>query len=400
MKVKFFQLLLSLLAVSFIPYNEVKAQQAKPIVVVTDCYHPYQDPGDNLDLINGYSNPDVDLKAVILDITDAFRKDTANHAVLWKDPRGPREAGLIPVSQMNYIFDKNIPFAIGPLTSMTSEEDKMEYIPQYEQAGVQLLLDILRSADQPIDVLSFGSARILAVAYNREPELMRTKINQIHLSAGTASKDYETGSDLGANMISGGEWNVALDVYAFTRILRSDLPVAIYPCAGKDGGYVKDVNNSYWELKDMSFLKRMDCPLQNYLDYALNKKLAFDFLQQMDQGCAFAKEDRPLPETFHIWETAVWQHVTGKDIVKTKEGTYLFRNSGEHKEGDSYVDSSLKPCRLEVRDDGRFRFEYVEDSNFKIFYRSNPEENERALNAIIPNVFMQIKVNDNRINKK
>ena len=22
-----------------------------PIIVITDCYHPYQDPGDNLDLI-------------------------------------------------------------------------------------------------------------------------------------------------------------------------------------------------------------------------------------------------------------------------------------------------------------------------------------------------------------
>ncbi len=40
-----------------------------PLVVITDLYHPHQDPGDNLDLINGFAMPDVDLRAVILDIT-------------------------------------------------------------------------------------------------------------------------------------------------------------------------------------------------------------------------------------------------------------------------------------------------------------------------------------------
>src|SRR5215467_12398342 len=82
----------------------------KPVIVITDLYHPYQDPGDNLDLIMGYALPQVDLKAIILDITDAFRKDTADHPTLWKDPRGPREAGIVPISQLNYIFDRQVPY--------------------------------------------------------------------------------------------------------------------------------------------------------------------------------------------------------------------------------------------------------------------------------------------------
>ena len=43
-----------------------------PVVVITDLYHPYQDPGDNLDLINAFSLQDVDLKAVILDIDETL----------------------------------------------------------------------------------------------------------------------------------------------------------------------------------------------------------------------------------------------------------------------------------------------------------------------------------------
>ena len=61
-------------------YGNATAQNKKiPVVVITDLYHPYQDPGDNMDLIMGFGLPDVELKAVLLDITDAFRKDTADH---------------------------------------------------------------------------------------------------------------------------------------------------------------------------------------------------------------------------------------------------------------------------------------------------------------------------------
>ena len=48
--------------------KEEKVMNGKiPLVVITDLYHPHQDPGDNLDLINGFAMPDVDLRAVILE---------------------------------------------------------------------------------------------------------------------------------------------------------------------------------------------------------------------------------------------------------------------------------------------------------------------------------------------
>lgn len=93
-------------------WEGIRAIQKIPVVVITDLYHPYQDPGDNMDLIMGFGLPDVDLKAVLLDITDAFRKDTADHPTLWKDPRGPREAGIIPVEQLSYIFNKRYLMAL------------------------------------------------------------------------------------------------------------------------------------------------------------------------------------------------------------------------------------------------------------------------------------------------
>lgn len=360
----------------------------KPVIVITDLYHPYQDPGDNLDLINGYALADVDLKAVILDITGAFTKDTADHPILWKDPRGPREAGIIPVEQLNFIFNRKVKYAIGPVALMQSETDNMMDTPPYYN-GVELFLETLKETNKPLEVISFGSARILAVAWNRDPELLIRKISRIHLCAGTASPDYVMGGDSGANMIPGGEWNVALDVFAFTRLLRSPLPIALYPCAGKEGGFVKDKNNTYWKLKDMSFLIEMDPHLQRYLDFAFGMRLRHDFLQAMEAGQPYENPADIQFKEFHVWESAVWIEVTERVLISDAEHRFKLAKKEEINSQSRVLESGLRPCHLsEIRDDGRFKFEYTsEPSRINIYFRGNPEENEAALNQIIPEVF-------------
>lgn len=375
-----------IILLSSISYGQ--SVKKKPLIVITDLYHPYNDPGDNMDLINAYALPDVDLKAVILDITDSFRKDTADHPTLWKDPRGPREAGIIPVEQLNYIFNRKVPFDIGPIKLMRNEKDQMLDTPSFFR-GVELFLDVLEKADDPIEVISTGSARIIAVAYNRNPELLKKKIKKIHLSAGTAASNYELGSDVGANMIPGGEWNVALDVFAFTRILRSDLPIALYPCAGKDGGFVKSTNSTYWELKDMSFVKDMNSQLQCYLDYSFGKKLQYDFLRAMDLGKPYSDGLKIQFNEFHVWESAIWIEVTNRILIKGTDNNYKLIRKNEVSKSDIILKSGMRSCKLlEIRNDGRFVYEYTDEpSNVQIYYREDCDENEAALNFVIPELF-------------
>ena len=362
------------------------ANRKQPVVVITDCYHPYQDPGDNLDLIQAFARNDINLLAVILDISGYFRKDTADHPTLWKDPRGPREAGIIPVEQLNYIFNRDVPFAVGPMQMMKSEHDKMLDASGFEQSGIALFLKALRESSEPVEVLSFGSARMVAVAFNRDSALLKKKIKRVHVSAGTASRNYELGSDAGANMIPGGEWNVALDVYSFTRVLRSGLPVALYPCAGKDGGFVKDVNNTFYYLNDLSFLKELHPKLQCYLDYAFDQRLQHDFLRAMDGPAPYSGGKKIQFEKFSVWETAIWLEVLGYSIVKTNDRYELAKGPAN---GAGKMESGLRSCRLtEIRDDGRFRFEYAGGpSNISIYYRNNVNENEKALNQIVPAMY-------------
>ena len=392
---------LSIIILLLLQANWVNAQKNKtgkiPVIVITDLYHPFQDPGDNLDLIMGYALPEIDLKAIILDITDNFRKKTADHPTLWKDPRGPREAGIIPITQLNYLFNKQVPYALGPMSMMKDEKDLMYYLPIQQQEGVNLLLNTLRKSTKPVVILSFGSTRVLAVAYNREPALMRSKISKIHVSGGTASHHFRLGSDRGANAIPGGEWNVALDVFAFTRLMRSDLPLAIYPCAGVDGAFVKDNNTTYWQLPDVSFVKKMDVRLQRYLQYAFLKTLRYDFLRAMDYDdpkSVIAIDSFPKP--FHIWETALWMNVSGRKLVYTSQGAYKIINANELTTTDRVVKEQLITCVLNVRDDGRFDFTPTgKPTNFSIYYRENPEVYEKALQEALPAFYASLTIDKN-----
>ena len=49
--------------------------------------------------------PEIDLRAVILDATEEFRQPIANpDKPEQSDHAGPRDPGIIPVTQLNYIF--------------------------------------------------------------------------------------------------------------------------------------------------------------------------------------------------------------------------------------------------------------------------------------------------------
>ena len=303
-----------------------------PVIDVTDLYHPFQDPGDNLDLIQAYSLPEVDLRAVILDITDAFRLPVANHPVLWRDPNGPREPGIIPVAQLNALFGRNVPCAYGPFTAMRSLDDPMTGAPGAQQAGIELILKTLDESDTPVEIVSFGSVRTIAAAFNREPELVRQKTRLIHVSAGAATRNYEMGKSEAHNRIPGGEWNVALDPVAFIRLMQSDLPIALYPCADVDGAVAYGEHNTYWNLPDLHFVREMDPRLRNYTIFALGRLLRADFLRALDGTLDEGEAMDRLNSVHHVWETAIWLCVSGRKVVH-RDGAWRIVSGSEVHEG-------------------------------------------------------------------
>lgn len=347
-----------------------------PVIDVTDLYQPFQDPGDNFDLVAAYALPDVDLKAVILDPHDPFRKAVSDHPILHdSDKNGPRDPGFISVLQLNYIFNRNVPFAAGPFTMMKSPEDKMLDVPGFQQQGVDLILKVLRESSQAVTILSFGSARPIAVAYNRDPQLFRRKVKRILLSAGSSSGKFL-------------EWNVALDPNATVRLLRSNLPIDIFPCATKDGPFSYESHNSYWSLPNLHFVEQMDPPLRRYLDYALGRVCRCDFLRAMDEDSPAESSDL-YSHPHHVWETALWIEVANRKLVRHSDGSFSIVPAGRVLPTDTTLVNRLQSIVVTVADDGLFTTTPAgSKSSFRLYDRGDPFLNEKALQQAVPAMYL------------
>ncbi len=353
-----------------------------PIINVTDLYHPHQDPGDNVDILTPYALPEIDLRAVILDTTDRFRSPYADHEdPFFRDPTGPRDPGYIPMIQLNYLFDRNVPFAVSPFTPMRSPADTMTDIPHFQQTGIQLILDTLENSSEPVEILSFGSTRAIAAAYNRNPELFRRKVSKLHISAGASSSNYL-------------EWNVHLDVHGFVRLLRSDIEIAIYPCATENGPFAYGPHNSYWLLENLNFIRDMEPKLRNYLGYALERTNRVDFLRAVDEPLSEDFMKRVYAKRHNVWETAVWAQVARRSIVRRASGEYRLVPNDEVLSTDQVLPNELRPCTVDINDDGLFDFTFTEQSNLSMYDRGDPYINEAALREALPALYRSFTLGD------
>jgi len=363
------------------PNIQPKRDGRVPIIDITDLYHPSQDVGDNVDLIAAYALPGIALMAVILDVTDRYRHpfvNETNHS--YDDPRGGRDPGFIPVTQLNALFGRNVPAAVGPFTAMRHPEDEMRDAPAFQQTGVDLILKVLRESDTPVDVLSFGSTRPLAVAYNREPKLLRRKVRCAHLCIG--------GAPLGCL-----EWNVQLDPHAFVRLLRSDLNCAIYPCATERSAVDLGPHNTYWRMENLARVRQWAPPLQRYLAYAFGASNRTDFLNVLDEPAPAEVLDRMAANPHHVWETAVWMQAAGLRLIRRADGQHRIVPARDVVPSDTVLPNELKFCRIQARDDGQFEFHLSDaPTNFQIYRRGDPQANQRALQEAWPEWYRSFSI--------
>jgi hypothetical protein len=370
-------------------YGQNATAKRVPVIDVTDLYLPASDWGDNFDLVTAYGLPEIELKAIILDITQTERK-------AW-----PRDPGTAAVQQLNYIFDRNVPFGVGPFEKMRSLDDQMLDAPAYQQQGIQLLLQTLRESQVPVVILSFGSLRPIAVAYNRDPALFHAKVAAIHISAGTAYADLKSVPIVSHPCVCDGpnfnrEWNVDLDPLAFIRMLRSDLPIALYPCARSDGADKLDPHDSYWRMPDLEFVHEMDPKLQQYLGFVFGNAHRLDFLRAIDFGLSEAEQaaaNSAFKQPHNVWETAVWMAASNRKLVQHADGSHEIVPAPSANSGDSVLANDLIPCHLEVRDDANFVCTPTSDpTNFRIYQRGDPKVNQAAFQQALPKLYKSFLV--------
>ncbi|MGC8739207.1 MAG: hypothetical protein ACP5UA_11265 [Candidatus Hydrogenedens sp.] len=372
---------LSLTSTSYIPPFTMSSNHI-PVIDITDLYHPPQDFGDTVDLIFPYAVPEIDLLGVLLDVSQRYRmKYTGEGEQGWyNDPTGGREPGVILVWQLNYLFDRAVPCAPCPFVPMTRTTDPQTSRGVFENQGIQLFKSLLEQSNQPVEVVSFGSTRPIAVAWNQFPDLLRRKVKRIHLCAGS----YPPGKLL--------EWNVKLDPKAFIRVLSLDIPLYIYPCADKDNAFALGNYNTYWLMPNLEFMKEMDPRLLRYLIYSHSRSNRVDFLQVLEEEPSETDKNTLFQRKHNVWETDVWLEVSKRLLVQRADGNYQIILATERKASDRIISPSFIPVHLKPFPDGNFEIEQTDEGTpHRLFFRSDPEEHQKALRQALPELYKSFR---------
>jgi hypothetical protein len=250
-----------------------------------------------VDLATIFALPQFDLRAIILD-------------------QGQLQGvtpGRIPVEQMLALMGRRVPYAIGLGTPLRyPQDDGANQFRQY-QAGVELILRVLRESHEKVVFTVVGSARDVMAAYNRDPALFQNKVARLYFDDGN----------------SGGgafQWNPLLDPQAYTRLMTGDLPVYWCPAFGAEdtlemmaaGKLKPDPTRVYWNFLQADIFSALPAPLQNYFLYALGRKDAAveDSLAYLGKQPEEILRADQWKQTRHMWSTASIYHAAGCEFYR------------------------------------------------------------------------------------
>ncbi len=309
-------------------WHENAATEHKvPVIYCTDLFHPHDDADDHFDIAALYALEELDILGIVL---DQGRKQDF-------------QPGSIPVEQMNYLTGKAVPWAIGLSDPLKTPDDKALDQPGKYQAGVNLILDILEQTKIPVTIITVGSLRDAAAAYNRNPELFRQRVGRMMVFIGEASADTV-------------EWNVGLDPNGFIRIMNSDVAVWWVPCF--DGGNFRNKGNaSFWKADHTDLLKYASDRVMNFFVYALTKNASPNYLAYLDGLVDEAAGKRVMPETRNLWCAAVFTEVAERVIV-ARDGEWISIPENAAGEGERTCEVfRFTPVSLFVDNDARVIYE-------------------------------------------
>lgn len=337
---------------------DTKAESRVPLIYSTDLLHPHDDPDDHFDLATLFSLPELDVKAILLDLG-------AQQAT---------RSGRTPVEQMLHLTGRRIPFASGLAEKLESPNDPALDQPAATQAAVELLLKVLRDATQPVTYVGTGSARDLVAAFNRNPELLQRKLDRVYVSIGNAQD-------------GGREWNVDLDPQAYVGLMRSGLPIYWCPCLPMERTNTRALHSTYWKFKQDQVLETAPRPLQNFFIYALQTVAP----AELNPLKALTEDLRPWRHLVwkmerNMWSTPDLLHAAGRGIYRAQSGWTAAELPPPNGKPVPLFD--FVPARAEVDDSGITRLMVgAASSNLKVFQLSDAQHYNEAMRDILRELF-------------
>jgi hypothetical protein len=257
-----------------------------------------------VDLATLFALPELDIRVIVLD----------------QGLRQREKSGEIPLQQMMSITGRRVSFVGGLAHPLRYPEDPALNQFSFYQSGVETILRILKESPQKVMVITTGSVRDVAAAFNRDPQLLESKVARIYVNAGNSG-----GGDL--------QWNPNLDPQAYIRLMRSGLP--IYWCPSFGGKETLETlaeeqlpiqqYQVYWKFRQAELFDSLPNPLQNFFLYALGHKIP-----KVDEPVSYLKRpiettlrDEQWKKTRHMWSTASLYHAAGRQLYRSQDGWAL-----------------------------------------------------------------------------
>ena len=254
-----------------------------PVIYSTDLLHPHDDPDDHYDLATLFALPELDVRGIVLDLGE----------------RQEQRQGRPPVEQILHIAGRRVPYVIGLAHPLAAPGDPATDRPDQFQGGVELILSTLRESHEPVTIFTTGSLRDVAAAFNREPELLRTKVRALYFNAGNGPGGVQN------------EWNVQLDPDAYLRIFESGLPLYWCPCFGRDG------YQTYFVVDQRTVVSACRPAVQNFFVYCLTKSQQEPLAFLSSAGLALPEGPR------NMWCTGPLYHAAGRRIYERGQDDFL-----------------------------------------------------------------------------
>jgi hypothetical protein len=355
------------------------AQTNKPVPVAnvkliysSDIYFPPDDPDDWFDLATLYATPGIDVLGIILD-QQLYNKRPQSEGT-----------GAVPLKQMFDIAGRSAPYAIGLRDALKSVEDRGLDQPALCQSGVEMMLDLLARAEGKVVLLTVGTTRDVAAAYNRNPGLFRRKVSKIYLNAGVYGFPQ-------------GRFDVNLekDRNAFIAIMKSGLPVYWAPCFGEND------YETYWQASQGKMLEPAARKLQNYFLYAFSKgtgrlgpsadQAIADPLEFLNRSLDLDELRKVYSSSRNMWSTASILDAAGLKVFGNKLGEYVASRRSVGDFTREIMPYSFKRMSVYIDDGGRVYPQKPGNTEVYVLHKSDVEEYRNSLENILRRLLGEIK---------
>ena len=338
------------------------------LIYSSDLYWPPDDPDDYFDLATLFSFNEIDVRGIILD-QQLYNKRPQSEGT-----------GAVPLRQIFRIVGRTSAYEVGLRTPLRSINDQCLDQDPICQKGVEMLIEALDKSDSPGVLLTVGTLRDIAAAYNRSPKLFREKVSRVYVNAGIYGFPQ-------------GRFDVNLekDRNAFVALMRSGLAIYWAPCFGEDNF------ETLWQLDQRSVLETASADLQNYFLYAFSKGAGkLDPLADQDIADPVEFLKRPLnPKemekvyamTRSMWSTVTFLDAAGLRIFRDRQEGYTASRQPVGSFTHEIRPYSFRKMNISIDDQGRVPAGIRGDIEVHVLHQDDPDHYRKALKDILKRRF-------------